>query len=173
MSVEAFEKLFTPKPGRTLIVGSRVYGDKEDRRKRYADAVGVDIQDGAGVDIVADLEHVCVDGIAGFAHVECMSVLEHSLRPWHLAKTIEDDLMERGGTLFVTVPFIWRVHGYPDDYWRFTISGVKALFSRIEWKHEAYSGRGLTDEKGITSARSADDWPCFARTEVCMFGHKV
>ena len=169
MSVEAFEKLISPKPGRTLIVGSRVYGNKEDRRKRYPDAIGVDMQAGEGVDFVADLES---DSIAcGYAHIECMSVLEHCKRPWLMASNMQA-ILESGGTIFVTVPFIWRVHGYPDDYWRFTISGVKALFTEIEWQHEAYSGRGLTDEKGIPSVRSADDWPCFARTEVCLFGHK-
>jgi SAM-dependent methyltransferase len=173
MSVEAFEKLITPKPGRTLIVGSRVYGDKEDRRKRYPDAVGVDMQAGEGVDIVADMEDERVKfELRKFDHIECMSMLEHCRRPWEVAENIEALLKQRG-TLFVTVPFIWRVHGYPDDYWRMTISGVKSLFQSIQWKYEAYSGRGLTDEDGITSARSTDDWPCFARTEVCMFGHKV
>jgi len=170
MSVEAFEKLISPKPGRTLIVGSRVYGNKEDRRKRYPDAIGVDMQAGDGVDVVADLEDD-INYQGQFAHIECMSVLEHCRRPWRMACNLEE-MMGDGSTLFVTVPFIWRVHGYPDDYWRFTISGVKALFTEIEWQHEAYSGRGLTDEKGIPSVRSADDWPCFARTEVCLFGHK-
>ena len=175
-SVAEFENQFTPKPGRTLIVGSRIYGDKEDRRLRYPgpvglNVIGADMQDGDGVDMRIDFER---QGLAllPMAHIECMSVLEHSRRPWLMAENIEKTL-EPGGTLFITVPFIWRVHGYPDDYWRMTISGVKSLFSQIEWTHEAYSGRGLTDEKGIPSVRSADDWPCFARTEVCMFGHKV
>lgn len=176
MSVEHFEFLITPKPGLTLIVGSRVYGGKEDRRKRYLAAIGVDMQAGEGVDEVRDLAEEDTGGTVGyfqkcFMHVECMSVLEHCRKPWVMAANIES-MMESGGTLFVTVPFIWRVHGYPDDYWRFTISGVKSLFSNIEWTHEAYSGRVLTDEKDIPSVRSADDWPCFARTEVCLFGHK-
>jgi SAM-dependent methyltransferase len=167
--------LFTPKPGRTLIVGSRVYNGKEDRRKRYPDAIGVDMQAGDGVDEVFDLATDNHDtGLIGywwecFTHVECMSVLEHCRQPWLMAKNIEN-VLEPGGTIFVTVPFVWRVHGYPDDYWRFTISGVKALFSQIEWEHEAYSHRDLSPD--IPAIRSADDWPYFARTEVCMFGRK-
>jgi hypothetical protein len=169
-SLTKFEALFTPKPGRTLIVGSRVYNGKEDRRKRYPNAIGMDMQAGEGVDIVINLEDTLPVAMAwSIDHVECMSVLEHCRHPWLMAQNIEL-LMRDGGTLFVTVPFVWRVHGYPDDYWRFTISGVKALFSQIEWEHEAYSHRDLSPD--IPAIRSADDWPYFARTEVCMFGRK-
>lgn len=171
MSVAEFEKLITPKPGRTLIVGSRVYGDKEDRRKRYADVVGLDMQVGPGVDIVDDLEDPIFLLDEPFAHVECMSVLEHCRRPWLMAANLEK-MLEPGGTIFITVPFIWRVHGYPDDYWRFTESGVRSLFTVIEWTDVAYSGRGLTSANNIPSCRGPDDWPHFARTEVCMFGHR-
>ncbi len=171
-SLAKFEALFTPKPGRTLIVGSRVYNGKEDRRKRYPRAVGVDMQAGEGVDFVVDMEEMPLKRpfLDDFAHIECMSVLEHCRRPWRLCENL-DLVLAAGGTLFVTVPFVWRVHGYPDDYWRFTISGVKALFSQITWEHEAYSHRDLSPD--IPAIKSPDDWPYFARTEVCMFGRKA
>lgn len=165
MSVEQFERLVRPKFGRTLIVGSRIYNAKEDRRKRYSDVVGVDLSDGDGVDIVADLE---TQTVGTFAHIECMSVLEHCRRPWLMAANLER-MLEPAGTIFITVPFIWRVHGYPDDYWRFTVSGIKALFTVIEWAQEAYSHRILCGADDVPAVKS-DDWPHFARTEVCMFG---
>ena len=37
------------------------------------------------------------------------------------------------GKLFWTTPWIWRIHGYPDDYWRYTPSAVKQIFSFINW----------------------------------------
>jgi hypothetical protein len=163
-----FEAKFTPQQGRTLIVGSRVYGNKEDRRKRYPQAVGVDMQEGEGVDIVADLESDFLEG--QFAHIECMSVLEHSRRPWLMAANLER-MLEPGGTILIAAPFVWRVHGYPDDYWRFTVNGVKSLFNAIEWQHTGYAHRHLTDAESIPWARSGDDWPCMARTEVLLFGH--
>lgn len=169
MSVEAFEARCTPKSGRTLITGSRVYNGKEDRRKRYPDALGVDMERGEGVDEVRNLENLWFT--EPFAHIECMSVLEHCRRPWMMADRLER-ILEPLGTILVTVPFIWRVHGYPDDYWRMTINGVKSLFTQIDWQHESYSHRGLSDEKDIPSVRSPDDWPCFARTETCLFGVK-
>jgi hypothetical protein len=156
-----------PKPGRVLIVGSRVYQNKPDRRKLHADCVGVDMQAGEGVDRVADLEH---EDVGQFAHIECMSVLEHVRRPWLMAANLERMLVPEG-TIYVTVPFVWRVHGYPDDYWRFTASGVRQLFPSIKWTAEAYSHRRLTDADNITWVKH-EDWPHCARTEVCMFGRK-
>lgn len=164
-----FEKRFVPNQGRTLIVGSRIYGNKEDRRKRYADAVGVDMQPGDGVDVVADLE---VAPLAGeFAHIECLSVLEHSRRPWLMAANMER-MLGMNGTIFIAAPFVWRVHGYPDDYWRFTVSGVKSLFDKIIWKHDAYGHRDLCAGQDVPSVKAGNDWPFFARTEVFLFGYK-
>lgn len=168
-SAAEFERLYVrPKPGRTLIVGSRIHANKPDRRKLYAEAVGVDMEAGEGVDEVADLEQ---QFLGQFAHIECMSVLEHCRRPWLMAENLQD-MLEPGGTLYVTVPFVWRVHRYPDDYWRFTTSGIRVLFPAIEWAAEAYSHRGLTDADNVPWAKS-DDWPHCARTEVCMFGRRT
>ena len=127
------------------------------------------MQPGPGVDRVLDLEEPLPADFGPFAHVECMSVLEHSRRPWLLAANIER-VLEPGGTLFVTVPFVWRVHGYPDDYWRFTTSGVRELFPRVTWTAEAYAHSEMSDGQHVPCVK-LKDWPYFARTEVCMFGH--
>ena len=158
-----------PQPGKTLIVGSRIYVEREDRRKRYQDAVGVDMLAGPGVDVVLNLEEPLPADFGPFAHIECMSVLEHSRRPWLLAANLER-LLVPGGTIFITVPFVWRVHGYPDDYWRFTASGVRALFPRVTWLAETYAHSDMTDGQHVPCVK-LKDWPYFARTEVCMFGH--
>ena len=45
-----FERLHVaPTAGRTLIVGSKLFSEREDRRKRYPDVLGVDMQAGDGV----------------------------------------------------------------------------------------------------------------------------
>lgn len=168
-AIAEFEKLFVPTQGRTLIVGSRVYGSKEDRRKRYADVIGADMQAGDGCDVVVDLETDRLDGV--FAHIECMSVLEHVRRPWLLCANVEA-MMAPGGSIFITVPFVWRVHGYPDDYWRMTISGVKSLFSAVQWKHEAYthSHSRVCAGQDIPLITAGNDWPYMAVTQTCLFG---
>jgi hypothetical protein len=166
-------KYVKPKPGRALIVGSKLYGQREDRRRAYAEAVGVDMQPGNGVDVVLDLEE---DGAAltlgTFAHIECWSTLEHSRRPWLLAATLES-LLEPGGTIHLTVPFAWRLHNYgAGDFWRFTPDGVRLLFPGITWVKLMFAQDKLR-ENGRTPVlnKNAEVGPSWiARTEVFGFG---
>ncbi len=170
-SLERFEaEHVRPNEGRTLIVGSKLYKGKEDRRLRYADAVGVDMLEGDGVDVVADLEEALPDGIGQFAHIECMSVLEHSRRPWLLAANLES-LLEPGGTMFVSVPFCWRVHAYPSDYWRMTPEAIRSLFPAIQWEALKFASDKLRDGPSLKSAEIAGH-PYMARTETAGFGRK-
>ena len=153
----------------TLIVGSRVYKGREDRRLIFDQAEGWDMLPGEGVDRVVDLENDLApheDGI--FAHVECVSVLEHARRPWMIATNIER-LLCAGGTLLLHVPFVWRVHGYPSDYWRFTVNGVRLLFPRIMW-HELRFNTGEGEKIRSTNIAGV---PFFARTQVHGFGSRT
>ena len=169
-----FERLHVaPTPGRTLIVGSKLFSEREDRRLRYPNVLGVDMQAGEGVDRVLDLEEPLPDDLGKFMHVECMSVLEHSRRPWKMAANIER-LLKPGGTLLVTVPFVWRTHGYPNDYWRLTKDGVRALFDKTAWITMAYANETLKYNDHIPVLdKAGGGHPYLARTEVFAFGRKL
>lgn len=166
-----FERKYVrPARGRALIIGSHIYGSKPDRRALYDDVLGVDMQDGPGVDRVLDLEEPPPDDLGTFAHVECISVLEHSRRPWLMAANIERLLMP-GGTLHVQAPFVWRYHGYPGDYWRYTLDGIKELFPRVDWVHLTYASKWLSPKPKIPRTQGRDDGETyFGRSEVCGFG---
>jgi hypothetical protein len=60
----------------------------------------------------------------------CMDLLEHVKNPFTVAKNISNSL-KKGAMLFITVPFVMEVHGYPDDYWRFTPHGLEELFPKM------------------------------------------
>ena len=174
---EAFyRKHRRPRPGHTLIVGSHVYPGREDRRKLYPDALGVDMLDGPGVDRVLDLESTASawqlfnEGFL-FNHVECRSVLEHSRKPWLLAENLER-LMAPHATLDLAVPFVWRVHAYPNDYWRFTIEAIRELFPRIEWDALMYASETTLTKSGKGLASKVNGRVHFARCEVLGFGVK-
>ena len=141
VGLDRFCWLYPPRNGRTLVVGSKVYGKKQDRRELYRKAVGVDLFEGDGVDFVHDMETPLPESVGTFAHVDCVSVLEHVRRPWLMAANIEAALIE-GGTLLVCVPFVWRVHAYPDDYWRMTASALEVLFPNIQWQARKYLVEG-------------------------------
>jgi SAM-dependent methyltransferase len=61
----------------------------------------------------------------------CMDLLEHTSNPFIVAKNIVDSL-NQGAFLFVTAPFVWELHGYPNDYWRFCPQGLEELFKEME-----------------------------------------
>jgi hypothetical protein len=71
-----------------------------------------------------------------FDIVICEQVLEHVTNPFKAAETLYD-LLELGGTVIVSTPFLIKLHGMPQDYWRFTPSAIKLIletagFSQIE-----------------------------------------
>lgn len=65
--------------------------------------------------------------------VLCEQVLEHVQDPFHATRTLYD-LLIPGGVLVVNTPFLIRLHGMPDDYWRFTPSGIEILLEKAGFK---------------------------------------
>jgi SAM-dependent methyltransferase len=153
----------------TAVVGSRLYPTSEDWRELYSNAVGIDLQDGEGVDIVHDLNAPLHSFENEFQHVHCCSVMEHTTHPWIVADNITR-LLQPGGTLFLTVPFVWRVHNYPGDYFRFTRDGIIHLFHDIEWEQLVYASHG---EKVKRPLGETIDGMCYMeRTEVVGIGRR-
>jgi hypothetical protein len=131
--------------GPFLEVGSKDYGNTQNLRALFdgeADAnyVGVDMFDGPGVDRVLDLaaDFAAIDEALGgrrFRTIFCLSVLEHCENPFAMAQNLLR-LLAPGGKVCVSVPFAFRLHAYPDDFWRFTPSGVRKLFESLEFQSE-------------------------------------
>lgn len=158
------------RPGRTLVVGSKTYGDKLDRRSLYEKAYGVDLLDGDGVDLVHDLELPLPVPVGKFDHVDCCSVLEHVRRPWLMSANIEA-VMAPDATILVAVPFVWRIHNYPGDFWRMSHEGLQVLFPSITWLDQHY----LVDKGLVSKAPAINDpdgrvW--HQRCETVAFGVK-
>ena len=127
--------------GAILEIGSKDYGSTQNFRSTYPGQsyVGIDMEEGAGVDRVINLAEGIGDLPEGvFQLVVCCSVLEHVDRPWKMAENITR-LTAPGGKLYMSVPWVWRYHAYPDDYFRFSFRGVKALFPDFEWGKAFYS----------------------------------
>jgi SAM-dependent methyltransferase len=101
--------------------------------------VGVDQTAGKGVDIVCDLTGPATElGDEQFSAILCCSVLEHCTAPWLAAATLLQHLAP-DGLLYITVPWIWRTHNYPADYWRMSHTAIQLLFPGIIWKRMAYA----------------------------------
>ena len=108
--------------------------------------VGIDIFPGENVDVVADLcrpEFPAENpGLIGhFGAVISSAMLEHVEQPFDAARNIAA-LLRPGGVLYCAVPWVWGYHAVPDDYWRFSVAGVKKLFPGLEWIEWIYAGTG-------------------------------
>ncbi len=123
--------------GPFLEVGSKNYGNTQDLRSLFPSRkyVGVDMEDGPGVDDVIDFtkdfeildSELCRQR---FSTIFCLSVLEHCEDPFKMSENLML-LLEQGGHIYISVPFSWKIHGYPNDYWRFTPEGIKKLFYKV------------------------------------------
>ncbi len=116
-----------------LEVGSKDYGAHQNVRGLVepGEYVGLDMLDGEGVDHVLDLtssfEEIdeCLGG-RKFNTIFCLSVMEHCTDPAAMGRSITH-LLKPGGIAYISVPFIFKFHGYPSDYWRFTPEAVKVV----------------------------------------------
>lgn len=88
--------------------------------------LGIDMQPGDGVDQVEDIQCLPIDWLGRFSGIVCSEVLEHVERPWNAVLELRQ-AMRRDGLLIVTTLTAFPLHGYPDDYWRFTESGLRVL----------------------------------------------
>jgi SAM-dependent methyltransferase len=101
--------------------------------------VGVDLEPGDGVDVVADLSE-SLGGLeeGKYGLVIACSVLEHVRNPRAMADNLVK-LLRPGGAVFISVPWVWRYHAYPDDYQRFSWSGIQVLFPAVKWDQAEFS----------------------------------
>ena len=63
---------------------------------------------------------------AAFDTVLSTQVLEHTAKPWVLFAEMSR-VLKPGGTLIVTIPFSYRVHSEPFDFYRFTSYALASL----------------------------------------------
>ena len=89
--------------------------------------VGCDLQAGPGVDEIQDLHQLTIpDGFIGTALM--FDTIEHVRNPWQALAEIRRCL-KPGGLLVMTSVWYFPIHAYPDDYWRFTGSAFRELWT--------------------------------------------
>lgn len=95
-------------------------------------------------DVVADGEHIPLrTGTIDTA--VCLETLEHVDHPVQVTRELAR-VLHPSGVLLLSVPFLYRVHGAPHDYWRFTQYQVERMVRQagLEIVHMEPLGRLLT-----------------------------
>jgi hypothetical protein len=129
--IDAMARVASP---RVLELGTR--RQKGQARTRHsvwvphaAHYIGVDYEAGDDVDVVADVhelsKHFPADSLD--AVVAC-STFEHIKYPWIAAVEIAK-VLKLGGLVFIHTHQTFALHAHPHDYWRFSMEGLRALFS--------------------------------------------
>jgi SAM-dependent methyltransferase len=89
--------------------------------------VGCDFREGPGVDRVEDVTAInMADNSAGT--VICLETFEHV---FEVRRAFDEvfRILRPGGVFILTSPFNFRIHGYPDDYWRISPSCLRRLLT--------------------------------------------
>lgn len=112
---------------------------------------GIDMQEGHGVDVVADIHALPGEWEGKFSGVLCSEVLEHVRRPWVALPELRR-VIRHGGWIVVTTLFAFPEHGFPDDFYRYTRSGLAGLLEDAGFTDigTAYAGdfRLMLDDHG-------------------------
>lgn len=116
--------------GPVLEIGSyQVEGQERliDLRSLFAGKqyTGLDLRPGPGVDLVADVEALPLPD-RSVGTVVALNAFEHVRRFWkgfdELHRVLRPD-----GAILVSIPFHFRIHNYPADYWRFTPAALEVM----------------------------------------------
>lgn len=104
--------------------------------------VGCDMRSGPGVDRVEDVSALSLsDNSAGT--ILCVETFEHV---FEVRRAFDEvfRVLRPGGLFVLTSPLNFRIHGYPDDYWRMTPSCLNRMLEPyaarvVGWQgHEAF-----------------------------------
>ena len=92
--------------------------------------VGLDIREGPGVDMVADIINPPKILLERFNTVVCCETLEHISKFWVAMEKMYDALLP-GGLFIGTWVFVCHIHEHPEDYWRCTPAGFRFLLEDV------------------------------------------
>jgi SAM-dependent methyltransferase len=93
------------------------------------------------LDAVCDITQHIAFADESFDTIYCCSVLEHTEQPAAaLAEMFR--VLRPGGQAIVSVPFVFYLHGAPQDYFRFTRYGVELLAGRAGFEVAALRMHG-------------------------------
>ena len=120
-----------------LEIGSKIYSNYKQFSPRIIHEdnisyIGIDIEKGNGVDKIVDLSlnNNIIEELGWqekFNTIHCHCVLEHVLDIFKFSNNISK-ILKKGGILYITIPFSWKIHRIPVDMWRFTPQSIDYLF---------------------------------------------
>jgi SAM-dependent methyltransferase len=101
--------------------------------------VGVDMQEGPGVDRVANLHDLDLPA-ESVGTALCLDTLEHVEYP-HKAMEQIYCVLAKDGLAVISSVMDFPIHGHPYDYWRFTPEAFKSLLKPFSYSFVGFAGK--------------------------------
>ncbi len=100
--------------------------------------VGCDMRPGPGVDRVEDVSAMTVSSESA-GTVLCIETFEHV---FEVRRAFDEvfRILKPGGLFVITSPLNFRIHGYPDDYWRMTPNCLRRMLTPYAARLTGYQG---------------------------------
>jgi SAM-dependent methyltransferase len=100
--------------------------------------VGCDMRPGPGVDRVEDVSAISLPDFAA-GTVLCIETFEHV---FEVRRAFDEvfRILKPGGLFVITSPLNFRIHGYPDDYWRMTPQCLRRMMAPYVARIVGYQG---------------------------------
>jgi SAM-dependent methyltransferase len=92
--------------------------------------IALDVEVGEGVGCVADAHHLPFRSCSVDA-LMCVSTLEYLNDPFKAVQEFHR-VLKPGGILYLSAPFVFPYHAPPEDFFRFSKAGIRALATGFE-----------------------------------------
>ncbi|MBI2446480.1 MAG: methyltransferase domain-containing protein [Parcubacteria group bacterium] len=125
---EVISKLLLHVGGRVLDLGAGSAKYKEMILQKASKYRSCDAVKGKNIDDICDVLNLQYPP-ESFDTIISTQVMEHVSNPYQMATEIYK-VLKPGGKVIVTVPFLIPMHSDPDDYFRFTASGLSEIFKQ-------------------------------------------
>ena len=119
--------------GKVLDVGVGTWAYPRQLLQDRCDYTATDCFEHPNIDVVSDIHHLTdVFQPGSFDFVICTDVFEHIPRPWEAVQELHA-VLKPGGTLLLTTPFNFHLHGNEQvrDYWRISAGGLRVLLQEV------------------------------------------
>lgn len=137
--------------------GSNVEGEKYFKYPKYKakEWIIINISEEALPDVIGSiyetgLENASVDAVV------CTEVFEHLADPFAAIAEIKR-ILKPGGIFIGSTPFLFKVHGDPDDYFRYTESALRNVILKDFSKVELFSMGGGLGTVGMLITQVTND----------------
>jgi SAM-dependent methyltransferase len=148
--------------------------DYADLRSMFAGKTyfGCDMRPGPGVDRVEDVSAISVpDQSAGT--ILCIETFEHV---FEVRRAFDEvfRVLKPGGVFILTSPFHFRIHAYPDDYWRISPSCLRRLLEPYAGRVVGFQGHSKTPHTVMSFAikgQAPHDFPARADRMIAAYQH--